>query len=33
MEMMQGEDRFERGLAILLDGIELDLQRRRKKKR
>ncbi len=32
-EMMQGEDRFERGLAILLDGIELDLQRRRKKKR
>ena len=33
VEMMQGEDRFEHGLAILLDGIELDLQRRRKKKR
>ena len=33
VEMMQGEDRFERGLTILLDGIELDLQRRRKKKR
>ena len=31
--MMQGEDRFERGLAILLDGIALDLERRRKKKR
>jgi hypothetical protein len=24
-----GEERFERGLATLLDGIELDVERRR----
>jgi AcrR family transcriptional regulator len=32
MEMMQAEDRFERGLGILLDGIALDIERQRKKK-
>jgi AcrR family transcriptional regulator len=32
VEMMQGEDRFERGLVVLLDGIALDIERRRRAK-